>query len=144
MSEVNKALMRRVIEEGLNKHNNSVIAEFYPDCLYRSPAVGELRGESYRQFVSSIFSAFPDGRITVKDQMAEGDEVMTRWSFTGTHKGKFLGIAPTGRRVTITGMCIDRIVNGKIVEEWEEWDSIGMMRQLGLVPEVKVEELVAV
>jgi steroid delta-isomerase-like uncharacterized protein len=143
MSEVNKAIIRRVLEEGMNKHDNAVIAELYPNCVYHSPAVGELRGEAYRKFVASVLAAFPDAQATVNDQLAEGDKVMTRWSFTGTHKGIFMGIASTGRKVTMTGMCIDRIVNGKIVEEWEEWDSLGMMRQLGLVPHVKVAEPVA-
>jgi len=139
MSEVNKAIMRRVIEEGINKHDVSIIAELYPDCVYYSPAIGELRGEAYRKFFASVLAAFPDAHEIVKDQLAEGDKVVTRWSFTGTHKGTFMGVAATGRQVTITGMCIDRIVNGKIVEECEEWDTFGMMQQLGVVPAARVE-----
>jgi steroid delta-isomerase-like uncharacterized protein len=134
MSEVNKAVVRRMIEEGMNKHNISVIAELYQNCVYRSPEMGELRGEVYRQFVSSLLAAFPDLRLRVEDQLAEGDRVVTRWSFTGTHQGTFMGIAPTGKQVTVSGIVIDRIVSGKIVEEWVEWDSLRMMRQLGVVP----------
>jgi steroid delta-isomerase-like uncharacterized protein len=143
MSAVNKAVIRRVLEEGMNKRNLSVIDELYADCVYHSPAVGELRGEAYRQFVKSVIDAFPDARMTVKDQLAEGDKVLTRWSLTATHRGEFMGIAPTGKQVSITGMCIDNIVNGKIVEEWEEWDSLGMMQQLGIVAKAKVEAPVA-
>jgi len=143
MNEVNKAVLRRVLDEGINKHDNAVIAELYPNCVYHSPATGDLKGDAYKQFVASLFVAFPNGRWTIEDQLAEGDKVMTRWTFTGTHKGMFMGFAPTGRNVAITGVCIDRIVNGKIVEEWEEWDSLGMMRQLGLVSELKVSEPVA-
>jgi steroid delta-isomerase-like uncharacterized protein len=144
MSEVNKAVVRRMIEEGMNKHNISVIAELYQNCVYRSPASGELRGEAHRQFVSSLLAAFPDQRLRVEDQLAEGESVVTRWSFTGTHQGTFMGIAPTGKQVTLSGICIDRVVSGKIVEEWSEWDSLGMMRQLGVVPAAaKVEAKVA-
>ena len=143
MSEANKAVIRRVLEECWNKHNFSVIAELYPDCLYHSPATGELRGEAFRQFMSSLFAAFSDTQATVEDQLAEGDKVFTRWRFTGTHKGEFMGIAPTGKQVAITGMCFDRVVGGKIVEECEEWDTLDMMRQLGVVPAAKVETKIA-
>jgi steroid delta-isomerase-like uncharacterized protein len=143
MSDFNKAIIRRVLEEGINRHDIGVIAELYPNCAYHSPATGEIKGDAYRKFVASMFTAFPDGHWNVLDQMADGEKVLTRWSFTGTHKGTFMGIAPTGRKVAITGMCIDRIVDGRIVEEWEEWDSLGMMRQLGLVPEVKIAAPIA-
>ena len=85
MSEANKALVRRAIKECLNQRNMSVIAELYTDCVYRSPAVGELRGEEYRQFLASVTAAFSDGQWTVEDQLAEGDKVATRSSFIGTH-----------------------------------------------------------
>ena len=139
----NKAVIRHLLEEGMNRRNFAVIAEVYPNCVYHSPAIGELYGEAFRQYLASILNAFPDIRMTILDQIAEGDMVMTRWSMAATHKAKFMGIPASGRRIRITGMCMDRIVDGKIVEEWEEWDALGMMRQLGLVPEVKVEEFVA-
>lgn len=134
MSEANKALVQRVIDELFTNHSVALINEFFPDCVYRAPAVGELRGEAYRQFLTSVLAAFPDGRWTVEDQVAEGDKVVTRWSFTGIHRGNLMGIAPTGKLVTTSGMMIDRIVGGKIAEEWEEYDALGMMQQLGAVP----------
>jgi steroid delta-isomerase-like uncharacterized protein len=143
MSDFNKAVIRRVLEEGINRHDIGVIAELYPNCVYHSPATGEIKGDAYRKFVASVFAAFPDARWEVLDQMAEGDKVMTRWAFTGTHRATFKGIPATGKQVNITGMVIDRIVDGRIVEEWEEWDSLGMMRQLGAVQDVKTRELVA-
>lgn len=139
----NKDVIRRLLDEGVNKHNFAIFTELYPSCVYHSSATGDLRGDAHRQFVASTFEAFPDCRLTILNQFAEGDMVMTRWSMVATHRGKFMGIPATGRRILITGMCIDRVVHGKIVEEWEEWDSLGMMRQLGLVPEVITEELVA-
>jgi len=144
MCEANKALVRRVIEELFTKHNVELIDEFFPDCVYRAPAVGELRGEAYRQFLTSVLAAFPDGRWTVEDQLAEGDKVVTRWSFTGIHRGNLMGIAPTGKQVTTSGVMIDRIVGGKIAEEWEEYDALGMMQQLGAVPSMgKAEDKTA-
>jgi len=143
MSDFNKAILRRIVEDGFNKHDNAMIAEIYPNCVYHSPATGDLRGEAYRMYVASVFAAFPDGKWTIEDQLAEGDKVMTRWNFTGTHKGMFKGIAPTGRKVAITGMVIDRVVDGRIVEEWEEFDALGTMRQLGVVQDVKAGGLVA-
>jgi len=134
MSEANKALARRVIEELFTNHNAALIDEFFPDCVYHGPAVGELRGEAYKQFLAAVLTAFPDGRWMVEDQVAEGDKVVTRWSFTGIHRGNLMGIAPTGKQVTTSGVMIDRIVGGKIAEEWEEYDALGMMQQLGAVP----------
>ena len=134
MSETNKALLRHVIEEGFNKRNVALFDELFADCVYRAPGVGELRGEAYRPFLTSVLAAFPDGRWTIEDQVAEGDKVVTRWTFIGTHKREIIGIAPTGRQVRLSGMMIDRIVGGKITEEWEEYDTLGMMQQLDAVP----------
>ena len=82
-----------------------------------------------------VLSAFPDYHSTVEDQIAEGDEVVTRFSSQGTHQGEFLGIAPTGNRVRVTGIDIARVEEGKIVESWSEADMLGMMTQLGVIPE---------
>jgi steroid delta-isomerase-like uncharacterized protein len=142
MSEFNKALIRGAFER-INNHDISVVAELYPTCVYRSPLTGELRGEAFRKLVTSVLAAFPDARWTVEEQLAEADNVVTRWTLTGTHKEEFMGIARTGKRVTITGVTIDRIVGGKIVEENEEFDALGMMRQLGVIPEAAKLKAVA-
>jgi len=140
----NKALLRRWIE-GVNKGNLALFDEVYGDCVYYSPATGELKREALKQFMASLLAAFPDGRWTIEGQVAEGDKVATRWSFTGTHQGELMGVAPTGKRVTASGMVIDRIVEGKIVEEWEEWDALGMMQQMGATPPLgKAENKAAV
>ncbi len=79
-------------------------------------------------------AAYSDGRITVDDQVAEGDKVASRWTGRGTHDGQLMGIAPTGRRVTVPGVTVSRLENGKVVEEWTNWDTLGMLRQIGAVP----------
>jgi steroid delta-isomerase-like uncharacterized protein len=134
MSEANKALYRRLVEEGLNKHNLALLDELYADCVLYTPATGELKGEALKQYLASILAAFPDIRFTIEDQVAEGDKLVTRWSCTGTHQGEFMGLAPTGKKVTNSGMNISRIVEGKIVEERQEWDALGFLQRLGAIP----------
>jgi predicted ester cyclase len=79
-------------------------------------------------------NAFPDVQMHVEDQVAEGDMVVTRWIASGTHQGDLMGIAPTGNRVTVAGTSIERVVNGKIEETWDNYDALGMMQQIGAIP----------
>lgn len=144
MSATNRALIRHAFDDGLNKCNMSVMMELYSDCIYHSPFGGELRGAALRQFFDSVFAAFPDAERRVEDQMTDDlNHVVTRWTATATHQGEFMGIAPTGKRVTITGINIVRIESGKIVEEWQQWDSLGLMQQLGVVPTFKLGKATA-
>ncbi len=134
MSEVNKAIVRRLFDECLNRHNPDLYPELYCDVVYRAPAMGELRSEEHRHFLLSVFAGFPDAQWTIEEQIAEAEKVATRWTFAGTHSGTFMGIEATGRQVCITGISLSRIAGGTIVEEWEEWDTLGMMQQLALLP----------
>jgi len=134
MSEENKALCRRLVEEGWNKHNLALLDELYADCVYYNPATGEIKGEALKQFLASMLAAFPDIRFTIEDLVAEGDKVVTRWSCTGTHRGEFMGLAPTGKQLTPSALDIFRIVEGKVVEERVELDTLGFFQQLGAVP----------
>jgi len=94
-----------------------------------------LRGrDEFKQLLSLYITAFPDARFTVEDQIAEGDRVASRYTFRGTHQGELMGIAPTGKQVTVTGMIINRIVNGKSEEGWLNFDALGMLQQLGAAP----------
>jgi steroid delta-isomerase-like uncharacterized protein len=79
------------------------------------------------------FAAFPDINVTVEDVIAEGDKAVTRWTIRGTHRGELMGIAPTDKHIELKGITIHRIEGGKIVEEWERYDNLGMMQQLGVV-----------
>ena len=135
MSEENKALLRRVVEEGLNKHNLALLDELYADCVWYRPETGELKGEALKQYLASILAAFPDIRFTIEDLVAEGDKAVIRWSCTATHQGEFMGLAPTGKHVTTSGTDTYRIVEGKIVEYRGQWDALGFLQQLGAVPQ---------
>ncbi len=88
-----------------------------------------------KQFVSGMRSAFLDLHFTIEDQIAEGDKVVTRWKASGTHRGEFQGVPPTGKQATVPGITIDRIAHGKLVEGWTNWDALGLMQRLGVVLE---------
>ncbi len=103
MNAANIAIAGRVLE-CWNKRDFSVIEELFPDCIYHSPVTGELKGEAYRKYFASLLNAFPDGRLTMKDQLGEDDKVAIRWSFTGTQKGQLMDLAPTDKQVTMTGI----------------------------------------
>jgi steroid delta-isomerase-like uncharacterized protein len=135
--EENKAVDRRVLEELFNQGNLDLVDEIIAlDFVQHDPAMSEnLRGaEEFKGYISMYRSAFPDIHIEVEDQLAEGDRVATRWTGTGTHEGELMGIASTGNRVTVAGMDISRISGGKIEESWSNYDLMGMMEQLGVIP----------
>ena len=135
-SEQNKAIVRRLFEEPW-KGNLDVVDELTAsDYVGHDPANPEpLRGpEGVKEFISTYRAAFPDARITVEQQLAEGDLVATRWSGRGTHEGELMGIQPTGKQVTVSGLTISRLVGGKVVEEFQNWDTLGMLQQLDAIP----------
>jgi steroid delta-isomerase-like uncharacterized protein len=138
MSEQNKALARRAFEEIWNRDNLAVVDELVAqNATFNDPSVpgGKFTGpEGLKQFVQIYRGAFPDVRITINDQIAEGDKVVTRWTAVGTHKGELMGIAPTGKHATVTGVDIDRYQGGKVVEAWASYDMLGLLQQLGVVP----------
>ncbi len=139
--EENKAVVRRFIEELQNKHNPDVIDEiFSPNFVNHSGGVSTIPGMEHMTDFASIkeqdrfyWTAFPDQHTTVDHMIAEGDKVVTMKTFQFTHGGEFMGIAPTGRKVTIQAIDILRIKDGKIVEHWAVFDMWGLMQQLGAV-----------
>jgi steroid delta-isomerase-like uncharacterized protein len=136
-AEENKAVSRRVAEEVFNGGNVDLADELYaPDYVLHDPSLPEdLHGpEGIKRYAAMTLGAFPDIRVAVEDQVAEGDKVVSRWTATGTHTGDLMGIPPTGRRVEISGVTINRFSGGKIAEDWYQSDDLGMMQQLGVVP----------
>ncbi len=135
-TEDNKALELRIFEEVWNKGNLAVVDELSDENVVNHNPPGPLLqgSEAFKQFVLMYRSAFPDTHITIEDQIAEGEKVVTRWTARGTHKGELMGIPPTGKQVTVTGISISHIVGSKVVESWTNFDVLGMMQQLGVVP----------
>ena len=133
--EQNKVLVRRCIEEVFNKGDVTAIDEFFAPNFIPPLQPGVTRDrEGYKQFVAAFFVGFPDLHVTVEDMIAEGDKVVFRATNNGTHKGEFIGIAPTGKQATWTEIGIWRIEGGKIVEIWSEVDKLSHMQQLGVMP----------
>ncbi len=136
-TEENKALVRRVFEEAWSGANFGIFDETNaPEYLLHDSSVPEeVRGiEGIKRFASMFLGAFPDLRFAIEEQIAEGDKVLTRWSSSATHQGELMGVAPTGNRTRISGMTLSRISGGKLAEDWNNWDTLGLMGQLGVIP----------
>ncbi|WP_163999249.1 ester cyclase [Pyxidicoccus caerfyrddinensis] len=135
-TEENKALIRYYVEEVFNKADWSKLEGLVaPGYINHSPVPGAPQGiEGFRQVVESLHAGFPDVQNTIDDIFAEGELVLTRWTARSTHTGTFMGIPPTGRKVTVSGLSIDRVVDGEWVEGWAEFDQLGLLRQLGVLP----------
>ena len=139
MSEQNKAVVRRTFEELWNQGNLQLADELFASTYANhDPSTPDLgRGPEGEKKRATLYrNAFPDLRLTIENLISEGETVVARWSCHGTHKGEFGSIAPTGKQFTISGVTIAHFENGKMVEGWINWDALGMMQQLGLVPEV--------
>jgi steroid delta-isomerase-like uncharacterized protein len=138
-AEENKAIARREMEELFNHTGNLDVADeiYAPDYVGHEPTSGDTRGvEGAKQFAAAMRSAFPDLSCTIEDQVAEGEQVVTRWTGRGTHQGETEELGPpTGKRMEIAGISIERISEGKVAESWDNYDAMGMMQQLGMVPE---------
>jgi steroid delta-isomerase-like uncharacterized protein len=134
MSEDNKTLARRSWEV---VDNLDILDEVYASDLVWHEPDQDVRGrEEARQFVTMYKTAFPDLNATVEDVIAEGDKVVTRVTLRGTHRGEIEEFGPpTGRQMELQGITIHRVADGKIAEEWERYDNLSVMQQLGLVPE---------
>jgi predicted ester cyclase len=134
MEEENKKIIHRLTEV-FNKGDLAPVDDFIDtNWVSHQPGGVELKGpEGVKQFVTMIRTAFPDFHVTIDDMVAEGDKVALRYTWRGTHKGDFMGIAPTGKQVTGTGIDICRYAGGKEVEVWENPDRLGMLQQIGVV-----------
>ena len=134
-TEANKAFVRRFYEDIFNQRNLALVDELCTtNHVFHNPPTTLHGREDFKQLLSLYITAFPDARFTVEDSIAEGDRVASRYTFRGTHQGKLMGIAPTGKQVTVTGIIINRIAGGQSAEGWLNFDALGMLQQLGVVP----------
>ena len=138
MSAENIAVVRRLIDEVWNQQAFDVL-----DDLFAADAIISESGVPFpirvplcaKEGIGAACAAFPDIRVAIEDIVAANDKVVVRWSSHGTHRGEMQGIPPTNRPITMTGMAIYRFADGKIVEEWMNTDMLGMLRQLGVIPQ---------
>jgi steroid delta-isomerase-like uncharacterized protein len=134
-SELNKALARAEFEVWSSGDLEGLDSLVAPDVVHHDPydphAADGLEG--LKRSIAMNRDAFPDLELTIEDQVAEGDRVATRWTATMTHEGQLGGMAATGRRVTLTGITIERFENGKVVEAWRSMDMLGLRQSIGSI-----------
>ena len=131
----NKALVRRFVEEVQNQHNIEALDKFFSqDFVDYGGMTNPPNLEGSKGLFTVLFAAFPDIRFTIRQQLAEGDKVMTRKTFQGTHQGPFMGIPATGKQVAFDVIDILTVADGKITEHWTVGDMLSLMQQLGAVP----------
>ncbi|WP_158057317.1 ester cyclase [Halorussus halophilus] len=134
--ESNKKLVRSNFEQLWNEGEYGLIEEICTDAYAaHEPMAGDMDRDEFEAFVRGVHAGFPDVHFEIEDILAEGDEVFVRYIGTGTHDGEFMGIDGTGRKVTVPGMALFRLDDGKIAESWSNWDAFAMLSQLGLLPD---------
>ena len=133
MSNDNKELTRRIFNEVWNQKKLDLIDELVsPDYIHHDSGTATLQTglEGNKQFVRLFQNAFPDIRFTIQDEISEGDKVVIRWTVTGTHRGDLPDLPTTGKTISLSGISIARLKDGKGIESWNNWDGLGMMQQL--------------
>jgi steroid delta-isomerase-like uncharacterized protein len=134
--EENKALVRRFVEEVQSQHKLTAVDEIMdPNMIEHYGQPTSLNSvEAFKKFFAGFIAAFPDVKAVIHNQVAEGDKVVTHKTFHGTHKGEFMGIPPTGKKVALELIDIFRIDRGKLIEHWAVADMMSIMQQLGAIP----------
>ncbi len=133
----NKAIVRRLYEEVWNKRKLEIISEVIsPSHALQAPNIsGSSMGpEAYKRQISLFLAGYSDLRFTIEDLIAEQDKVAACWTFSGTHRGDYMGIPATNKKVSVDGTTIHHVAGGKIMDSYSNWDALGMMQQLGVVP----------
>lgn len=130
-----KAVVRHMFSRANEKDPDAYLEVLHEDFVNHSAPAGMPNDrEGYRHIYNMYVNAFPDFEITVEDVVAEGDAVMTRWTARGTHEGELMEIPPTGKTVEMTGLTFNRVADGKVIEQRENADMLGVMQQFGVVP----------
>src|SRR5688572_25828714 len=131
----NKTIARRFVEEVIGKGNWALVDELVAtNYSYHAPGMEVSGPDGIKQLLSMLRTAFPDWNEIIEELLGEGDKVVFRVTGTGTHKGNWMGVPPTGNKVTVKGIDIVRIEGNKMVEHWANFDALGMMQQLGVIP----------
>lgn len=136
-TDQNKSTLSRLVEEGYNKHNFKLLDEiFAKDAISHDPSQPNLgRGpDGARESMKMYTTAFPDSKIVIEREIAEGDYVVQHLRTSGTHTGPLGPIPATGKKTNVTGVIISKLQGGKVVETWSLWDQLSLMQQLGVVP----------
>jgi len=131
-TEVNKGVVRRYVDEVFNAGNLAIVEEIVDENIAYRETGRRIDGrDAFKQGLSAYLATFGDPLLTIDDLAAEADRVAFRWTMRGTHVGPLMGVDPTGKEVTFSGIIFLRLASGKIVEWWGHWDALGLMQQLG-------------
>jgi len=135
----NKAIVRRLYEEVWNRRKLEVVSEIIsPSHALHAPNISgsssSIGPEAYKRQISLLLAGYPDLHWTIEDTIAEKDKVVVCWTISGTHKGDYMGVPATNKKISVEGITIHHITNGKIMDSYVSWDIWGMMQQLGVVP----------
>lgn len=131
----NKASLQCAIDHWNNQNLDGYLELYDANIILHGFPPGLAPGvEGARQFYTGVWAAFPGNQLTIDDAVAEGDEVAVRFTLRGVHRGAFMGIPPTGKEITLTGITILRFAGGRCVERWNQADFLGLLQQLGAVP----------
>lgn len=142
MLDDNKAIARKVYEDCWNRGKVNEVDELYSTaCRYHDPVFPSLGPgtESMRRHIQNCRTAFPDLTFSIEDMIAEKEEVVVHWTGHGTQRGQFLGVPATNRKASVSGTSIFRFKNGKIVEQWSDWNLLTLLEQLGVTTTPRVE-----
>ena len=137
MSAANKAIVQRLYQEVWNERKLDVIkAIISPSHALQAANISgsSIGPEAYKRNVLAFLAGFPDLRLTIEDTIAEKDKVVACWTISGTHKGDYMGVPATNKKISVDGITVHNIANGKIMDSYSNWDALGMMQQLGVVP----------
>ena len=129
-----KALVRQGTQEVINRGNLGHVDEIFADDYVHHDGAATRDRAGFKEYFAAMRTAFPDFEFAIEDEVAEGDRVLQRVTFSGTQTGFFRGLPPTERRVRISGFDLFRVANGKIAEQWSVFDSAAMLDQLGVMP----------
>jgi predicted ester cyclase len=133
-----KQSIRRLLEEAYGKGNLAVFDEICdPGYRAHDPVGGEMDLARAKESCQGYKTAFPDLKPTILASAQDGDLVVTHWRMTGQHQRSLMGIEPTGQRVTVEGISLSRFRAGRLVEDWAQWDALGLLRQLGAAPDLQ-------
>jgi steroid delta-isomerase-like uncharacterized protein len=133
----NRSIVRRLYEEVWNEQKLDLVGELIsPSHAFHDPNVSgsQIGPDAYKQRIAGFSRAFPDLHIAIEDIISEEDQLVVSWVISGTHKGEYEGICPTDKKISVEGMTIHQIANGKILDSYVSWDALGLMRQLGHAP----------
>ena len=134
MSQQNEAVVRRVIEEGWNRGNLTVVDDCLADAYTQEGPLETVRGpEGQKAQIAKYRAAFPDCHLQIDELISAGDRVVVRYTYSGTQRGELAGIPPTGRSVIGHGIDLLHLVDGRIVASYSQWDALGLMQQLGVL-----------